>query len=537
MSTTALDKSKIKNVNVEEIKITPEMEEKLEKIIEEIKSGNSLKILKETILKMISAEGLMLEDSDSLKWYGHLITDCELKVNTSLPAPAGVRFNKYKYELHINPLLFNLYDLKGRIAILKHEMLHILSLHMARQNEREHLKWNIATDIAINQLIPNIPEDGLRPELFDLEKDKSAEWYYDALPEDVVDQFRNNSCQNNQNQNQNEQSDSNGSQNGNQDGQNEQNMNEDGEGDSEQNTNDGNGGQEEGDNENSSKNGSQQTGNNGYGDFGDKTNSNSSGDQIIDNEEKLRDLIRQALSNRQQGFVDSHDLWNESEGDKNSMKQIAEQMSNSATNKTRGHIPTEAMGLIQALKSKEQVNWKKVLRKIVGNKKANVRLTIKRRDRRFPKREDLRGKTKDRQASLLVVIDTSGSISNGFISTVLNEIRAISKINTHIDIIEVDTEARYVDDFDIKKLEFKRTKMGGTYLFPAIKLADEMKLKYNAIVMVTDGYIENDDEWEYIPKKPIIWLVEDDVENLAFNWQKYSNMRAFSVKNKAEEEV
>jgi len=62
-------------------------------------------------------------------------------------------------------------------AVLEHEVLHILNEHPMRRCSREHLKWNLAADIAINQYIKGLPDDCLKvPE--GLEKERESEYYY-----------------------------------------------------------------------------------------------------------------------------------------------------------------------------------------------------------------------------------------------------------------------------------------------------------------------------------------------------------------------
>ena len=160
-------------------KLTEEMEDKLTDLVNDAKSGNWKNHMEEAIVQMITYN---YSSNESLMWYGHLVTLCEIKRDLSMPSPAGVRFMFNKYELFINPLLFGLYSTDAQIAILKHEMLHIINLHIVRQKDKDKKKWNYGSDIAINQLILNIPPDGLQPEKFGFEKNLNAEQYYEMLP-------------------------------------------------------------------------------------------------------------------------------------------------------------------------------------------------------------------------------------------------------------------------------------------------------------------------------------------------------------------
>lgn len=444
-------------------KLTEKMQDKLAGLVTAAKAGNWKNELEEAIVQMITYN---YSSNESLMWYGHLVTQCEIKRDLSMPSPAGVRFKFNKYELFINPLLFGLYTLDEQIAILKHEMLHIINLHIVRQKDRDHKKWNYGTDISINQLIPNIPVDGLQPEKFEFEKNLNAEQYYEMIPTQY-------------------------------EGSGDGNAEEDGQGDaSEEQDGQGNGG----------------------------------GDGVVDDEQKLKDMIHSALSQVQDGQIGDHSKWQESEGDENAAKEITRQMTETATNKSRGMTPSEAIEAVAMLKMKEQINWKKELRRIVGNRKAFTKLTIKKYDRRFPGRKDLRGKTKNHVADILVVLDVSGSMSDEELMYGLNETRAIAeKAGAVVKVMQVDTEPKLVEDFDPKAKSFNRRGFGGTYLYPAIEYAMEKKVRFDAVVMVTDGYIES--TWDGpIPKVPFIWLVTQDKDNLSLDVDSYPRMKSHTLK-------
>ena len=464
----------LKNGTKVKAKLTEKMDEKLDKLIADAKAGNWKNQLEEAIVQMITYN---YSSNESLMWYGHLVTQCEIKRDLNMPSPAGVRFKFNKYEMFINPLMFGLYSTDEQIAILKHEMLHIINLHIVRQKDRDHKKWNYGTDISINQLIPNIPVDGLQPEKFGFEKNLNAEQYYDMIPTNY------------------------------------EGSSEDGEGEGESSGSCSSSGQGDGEG-NGSGSGEPQDGD----------------DDVIDNEQKLKDMIAKALNAAQEGMVGDHGKWQESEGDEQAAKEITRQMTETATNKSRGMSPSECDQAIQMLKMKEQINWKKELRRIVGNRKAFTKLTIKKNDRRFPGRKDLRGKTKNHVADILVILDVSGSMSDEEIMYGLNEIKAIAeKAGAGVKIMQVDTEPKIVEDFDPKAKEFSRRGYGGTYLWPAVEMAVEKKIRFDAVVMITDGYIES--TWDgNIPRVPFIWLVTQDAENLSLDIDSYPRMKKHTLK-------
>ena len=105
---------------------------------------------------------------------------------------AGVMVNPdtAQFEMLYNPKFFaDLTDLE-RTDILKHEFYHVLFEHVTgRMPADVKLKlWNIATDLAINSHLQNLPKGGLIPGEPDtpfehLPSGESAEWYLANMPE------------------------------------------------------------------------------------------------------------------------------------------------------------------------------------------------------------------------------------------------------------------------------------------------------------------------------------------------------------------
>lgn len=131
------------------------------------------------------------EFQDSYLFYACLLGKCTLRFDESMRAPAGVSYSNCSYKLHINPKKFSEYSLINRLAILKHEMLHIVNGHLLYRNEQmnNHKIANIAMDCSINQLIDinHLPENCILPETlekelgFRIKRHEPSEYYYDLL--------------------------------------------------------------------------------------------------------------------------------------------------------------------------------------------------------------------------------------------------------------------------------------------------------------------------------------------------------------------
>mgnify|MGYP001212743140 CR=1 FL=1 len=110
------------------------------------------------------------------------------RASYSVPT-AGVMVNPEtgQFEMLYNPGFFAKLTDAERRDVLKHEYYHIIFLHVTdRLPEGVNPRlWNVATDLAINSHLHNLPAGGLIPGVhpFDnLPRGQSAEWYLANLP-------------------------------------------------------------------------------------------------------------------------------------------------------------------------------------------------------------------------------------------------------------------------------------------------------------------------------------------------------------------
>lgn len=409
----------------------------------------------------------------NVTFYGHLVSKCKIISDPTISAPAGVNFDVDHYNLYINEEMFGKYSLSEQKAIIIHEMLHIIHGHVARRLNKKHQNWNIACDIAINQFISNLPEDGLLPEQFNFPKKLDAEKYYNLLEKDDN-------------------------------------------GDSNDSPDDGN-------DENKSTDDSEESQSNDNK-FKDKSNEGSGGSKQTINKEE----------NVQEGLMDpkkAHSRWEESNGDEMTAKEVAKAMLNEAAQKSRGNVPVDFTSLLKLLETTSQMNWKSILRNIITRYKSIKRPSIKKKNRRFIGREDVYGSIKNKKFKLLSIMDVSGSMDNKEIQKAIVELKEIVE-KTHSDVmnIQVDTTVHSVDEFDIKKIKkdgFKRAAAGGTNIYAALEYAMKENYDFDAIIVITDGYIEPLSTWTHIPNAPFFWLITSDGE-VPKNLPK--RMKAFKLK-------
>jgi predicted metal-dependent peptidase len=92
---------------------------------------------------------------------------------------AQVRLAPERAVLEYDPEYLGGLTPRERIAVLEHELWHVVNGHRDRREGRDPLRWNFACDLAINQFIEGLPRGALRapPHL----RGKSAEEIYDEI--------------------------------------------------------------------------------------------------------------------------------------------------------------------------------------------------------------------------------------------------------------------------------------------------------------------------------------------------------------------
>lgn len=230
--------------------------------------------------------------------------------------------------------------------------------------------------------------------------------------------------------------------------------------------------------------------------------------------------------------IDDHSKWDESQGDGDLSEDIAKGMADRAvsqTQKSRGNVPYELSEWLSLLSRKREITWQQLLRNITGNKRVGIRKTIMRPDRRLPNSEWIKGRTKDRRYSVLVISDVSGSVSDAGLLSLWSEVRNICELTqSSIDLIQVDTQPSKPEKLTKNTKTIQRKACGGTYLSPALEMARKHKLDFQAIVATTDGYLDEEDVSNFAALNlPVIWLIEADGHILPS--MNTGRMRAFQL--------
>mgnify|MGYP003648379007 FL=1 len=127
---------------------------------------------------------------DSEPFFAALSRTIEKRASTSIPT-AGVRVNPdtAQFEMLYNPDFFDSLPEEQVLGVLKHEMYHLIFEHVTSRKPDgiNHMKWNVAADLAINShLQGELPDNCCMPGVGpfeDLPLYQTAEWYLANLPQ------------------------------------------------------------------------------------------------------------------------------------------------------------------------------------------------------------------------------------------------------------------------------------------------------------------------------------------------------------------
>ena len=156
--------------------------------------------------------------------------------------------------------------------------------------------------------------------------------------------------------------------------------------------------------------------------------------------------------------------------------------------KQRGTIPGELKELIDSLYVTEEpvIDWRAYLRRFNGMaSKVFTKKTRRKPNKRFFGNPALKIKQKK---NTLVAIDTSGSVSKNDLKEFLSEIHHIWKTGTQVTVVECDASIGRVYEYKGEMAEAKEvTGRGGTSYEPVMQYLWDHKDKYQNLIYLTDG--------------------------------------------------
>lgn len=198
-----------------------------------------------------------------------------------------------------------------------------------------------------------------------------------------------------------------------------------------------------------------------------------------------------------------HELWLDSDDNKETLKEKIRQAVNNAAKRTRsaGHMTAEHELLVSKLNASQTINWREQLKRFAARAIETKRESSKKkRNRRYG--IAIPGDVKIEQLHVGVAIDTSGSVSDASLNQFLAEIEKMSRY-AHIHVIEADSEIKNSYDFNPKKTyNFKGR--GGTAYQPAFDFYNKYSPKIDCVIYFGD--MDSSDSPKK-PKYPVLWAV------------------------------
>ncbi|AGA69017.1 hypothetical protein Desdi_1524 [Desulfitobacterium dichloroeliminans LMG P-21439] len=101
----------------------------------------------------------LMEDGDH--FFGYFLLQMSKEIRFDISSPTAVNFKGAKYVIYFNPIIFLNLTLLQMESTIKHEILHIVSLHLIRAKEFKstHSKTaiNMAMNIVVNTFLEDLP--------------------------------------------------------------------------------------------------------------------------------------------------------------------------------------------------------------------------------------------------------------------------------------------------------------------------------------------------------------------------------------------
>lgn len=192
--------------------------------------------------------------------------------------------------------------------------------------------------------------------------------------------------------------------------------------------------------------------------------------------------------------IDNHDSWKDFKNLSSAEKQLIENSINTSLKNTaeqvekmQGHIPGELSEIIQKLRATrpEVFNWKAYFRRLLGSiYDINLKMTRKRPSKRF---EESSGVKHKKKVSMLVAVDTSGSVCSQELEDFFVEINYVYKAGAKVTVLQCDTQINSIKEYDGKTIPEIKGR-GGTDFQPVIDYYLEHKRDFASLIFFTDGY-------------------------------------------------
>lgn len=458
-----------------------------------------MRVFKKYISNVIcSLTPVSMVASASEQLYATIFTQFQKRYDFKSKNVITTRFNTTQFvvEAVMNPYLIVNLEPKEFTQYIKHEVIHLLSLHQTRIGSLAKVipatYCSITADLVANKLLEKelgeepiykdfITTESLKED-FDVSIEVNEDTTIETLVHEVYDKL-SNSPKFRQRMNQNQQGQQQTQQGNGQQGNNGQGQQGNGQGQQ------GNGQEQQG-------NGQEQ--------------SNGEGGVKRDKNGDVTDADKYAGA---EDGIDSKDG-----NDKKIVEQIAKGIGKRSAQSQagRGFGSGTLEELLKVLLAPPVIDWKTLLRNYMSIASSNMVRNRNRLNRKQSGRLELRGKKRDKQVELLIAIDNSASVGTKALESFFNEVFAIIKGKS------VDVTALYFTSQVDKVYKIKspkdvdlQTVCGGTSFECVFEYARKNCSKDTVVCIMTDGYGESHLENKRTNHKSTIFVVSGKKEDLS----------------------
>lgn len=354
-------------------------------------------------------------------------------------------------ELLVNPDFWKQFTDDEQIALLTHELSHIAHQHMfIGQSFSDQKVFNLSADMEVNSYIQNLPKGAVIASDIGLVNGLGSKRYYEEI---IKQQQQQANAQQPQ-----------------------------------QPCNGGTGGSQGSQSNNSSSQQKEDEKNDKKPQESDRKNDTDEPQEEKRKKSPYPDYIPEEIKP-----VDDHSHFKDFENIPEATQQLIQNNINSIlkqtaeqVEKTRGSIPGDLTEIIEKLREKkpEVFNWKAYFRRLLGSiYDVNIKSTRRKPSKRF---EGATGIQHKKKVSILVAVDTSGSVSNKELQDFFSEIEYIYKAGARVTILECDTRINKVIEYDGKTIP-AIVGRGGTSFDPPVEYYIKHKKEYASLIYFTDG--------------------------------------------------
>ena len=416
-------------------------------------------------------------------FYGHLLSGVVRRVTDSTET-AAVALTSQGIELRINPTFFvkTIRRKNERVAIIKHEVLHLVLKHLFRADNLNPTLYNLAADLVVNQLVRPwpLPEGAILLSTFPdlkLKPDQTTDWYYKRLASLERECRKAYAAM-------------------------------------------PGAGSGEGSGE-------------GSGDDSGEDSGEGSGGGRPDFSQTSAPRSAEALDRLMgSSWHSDHQFWAQGkgsgEGDEavgsavpSTLRRAMESELERQIIQTRDRVGAKGWGLLPGMiqqailtiieRRKPSVDWRRSLRLFTASsRRTQIKVNQKKESKRFESLPGLKrypGLKIKRFQHMLVAIDTSGSVSNEVLSLFFAEIHGMWRQGAEVDVIECDAAVQRVYPYK-GRLPKDVCGRGGTRFDPVFEwIKAQRRGKYDGCIYLTDGYAAAP---QINPRCRVLWVVTAD---------------------------